>query len=63
MLVTKVDGLASQVGLQPGDIVRAVNDRPIQTTGQLQGALAQAGGAWRITVLRKGREITATFRL
>ena len=63
VLVTKVEGLSTRVGLRPGDVVRAINGRDVATAGELQGALGQASGVWRITVNRNGREITATLRL
>jgi Do/DeqQ family serine protease len=56
-------GFAQEVGLQPGDIVRAINGQPITSTAQLQGALASAGGAWRLTIQRRGQQITGDFRL
>jgi S1-C subfamily serine protease len=55
--------LARQVGLEPGDIIRAVNDHQIRTTGELQQALSAAGGVWRLTIQRDGQEITGSFRL
>ena len=57
------DAMARQVGLQPGDIVRAINGQPVRTTGELQQALGAAGGAWRLTIQRGDQEITGSFRL
>lgn len=56
-------GVAQEVGVQAGDIIRAVNGRPIATTAELQNALSAAGGSWRLTILRGGQEITGDFRL
>ena len=55
--------LARQVGLQPGDIIRAINGQQIRTTAELQQALAAGAGAWRLTIQRGGQEITGNFRL
>ena len=57
------DALARQVGLQPGDIVRAINGQQIRTTADLQQALTGAGGAWRLTIQRGNQEISGNFRL
>ncbi len=57
------DALARQVGLQPGDIIRAVNGQQIRTTADLQQALSGAGGAWRLTIQRGNQEISGNFRL
>jgi Do/DeqQ family serine protease len=61
VLVTAIgDGLAAQVGLRPGDLIRAVNGQPVATVKALADALAASGRRWSITILRGGQEITAT---
>jgi Do/DeqQ family serine protease len=63
VLVTKTgQGAAAQVGLQPGDIVRAVNGRKIQSVRDLVGATAAALRAWQVTIERNGQQVTATFQ-
>ena len=57
------DGLAGNVGLQPGDLILAVNGRKVGATAELQAALGSSAGAWRITIQRGGQEITGDFRL
>ena len=57
------DAIARQVGLQPGDIIKAINGQPIRTTADLQRALSSAGGGWRLTIQRGGQEISGNFRL
>jgi Do/DeqQ family serine protease len=55
------EGYASRgAGFRRGDVIRAVNGRPVGTVGELQSALAGSGG-WRIRVLRSGREIEGNF--
>jgi len=63
VLVTRIaGGPAAVVGLQPGDIVRGINGRQIQTTADLVGATNRAAAAWQVTIERGGQEITATFQ-
>ena len=62
MIVKAERGFAAQAGFQAGDIIRAVNDKPVRSTSGLATAL-QSGQGWRITVERGGRQITASFGL
>jgi len=63
VLVTRIaGGPAAVVGLQPGDIVRGINGRQIQTTADLVAATNRAAAAWQVTIERGGQEITATFQ-
>lgn len=64
VLVTKLgDGYAANLGVQPGDIIVAVNDRKTTTVADLQAALAAGHGGWVITILRGDQTITARVRL
>jgi S1-C subfamily serine protease len=63
VLVTNVDrGLAMSIGLHPGDIIRAVNGRRIDSVRDLASAVSAPQRAWRITIERNGQEITAVFQ-
>ncbi|HKR90290.1 MAG TPA: Do family serine endopeptidase [Phenylobacterium sp.] len=63
VLVTKIaGGPAAAVGLQPGDIVRAVNGQQIRTTADLVAATGHRAAAWQVTIERGGQQITATFQ-
>jgi len=63
VLVTKTDqGLAQQVGVQPGDIIRAVNGRPIKSVADLSSAVVVPGAVWQVTIERNGRQLTTTIR-
>ena len=63
VLVTRIaGGLAAQVGLQPGDIVRTVNGQQIQSVRDLVQATARQAPAWQVTIERGGQQISATFR-
>ena len=65
VLVTKLggDSLAASVGIRPGDLIRQINTRPINTTAELQSALATGGAGWRVTIQRGDQQITGDFRL
>jgi Do/DeqQ family serine protease len=64
VLVTKLtDGYAANLGLMPGDVIVAVNDRKIATVAELQAALAAGHGAWSIVIQRGDQTITARVRL
>ena len=58
--VVGVDGLAAQSGFQPGDVIRAVNGRPVSSVAQLAGLMQTADG-WRLAIQRGGRVIQADF--
>ncbi len=65
VLVTKIadGGLAANVGMRPGDMVREINGKPIATTSDVAAALSAGGRAWRITIQRGDQVITGDFRL
>ena len=63
VLVTKTaSGVAQQLGVQPGDIIRAVNGRNIKSVTDLTSAVVAPAPVWQVTIERNGRELTATFR-
>ncbi|MDB5467557.1 MAG: serine protease [Phenylobacterium sp.] len=63
VLVTKIaGGAAAQVGLQPGDIIRAINGRKITDVRDLVGAVSVASRVWQVTIERNGQQVTATFQ-
>ena len=63
VLVTKTSaGVAQQVGVQPGDIIRAVNGRDIRSVTDLTNAVVAPAPVWQVTIERNGRQLTATFR-
>jgi Do/DeqQ family serine protease len=54
-------GLGMNAGFQPGDLVREVNGRRIETTSDLAGAVAAPQARWRVTIERGGQIITAVL--
>ena len=64
VLVTKVgDGFAAQFGIQPGDMIRAINGQAVGSVRGLQAALASGGHDWQITIQRRGQKISARVRM
>ncbi|MBS0362879.1 MAG: Do family serine endopeptidase [Proteobacteria bacterium] len=64
VLVTKTDqGLAQQLGVQPGDIIRAVNGRSIKTVSDLSSAVVAPAPVWQVTIERNGRQLSTTLRV
>jgi Do/DeqQ family serine protease len=51
------DSIAAQQGFQAGDIVRTINGADIHSVGDLNRALANAGGQWDMVVDRGGQQI------
>lgn len=50
---------AAEAGLQPGDVVTAIDGRPIRDSGDLRNRidLTRAGSELELTLLREGREL------
>lgn len=65
VLVIKVSpqGYAGGAGFQPGDLIREVNGKAVQSTRDLAEALKSGASVWRVTIQRGGQAITAQFRL
>lgn len=55
-------GLAMNAGLRPGDIIRRVNGRKIDSVQDLAAILGAQARAWEVTIERGGQQVTATFR-
>src|SRR5215208_4626462 len=52
---------AASVGFQKGDIIKSVNSEKIAKTADLEKATREQVRLWRITLVRGGRQINATF--
>jgi Do/DeqQ family serine protease len=52
---------AQTLGLQPGDVVVAVNGEKIGKTRDLERLTKEPSRAWRVTILRGGQQISAVF--
>jgi serine protease Do len=53
---------AQRIGLQPGDIIVSLGERPIKDVGELKQELETAGGPWTFAVRRKDKTLTVTVR-
>ncbi|WP_372785624.1 Do family serine endopeptidase [Phenylobacterium sp.] len=62
LVIKMADGAAHQLGVQPGDIIRAVNGRDIKSVNDLTSAVATPSSVWQLTIERNGRQVTATVR-
>ena len=62
LVVNIARGFAMNAGLRPGDLIKRVNGRYIETVADLQGVSTQSGGQWQVTITRAGQEITGNFR-
>jgi Do/DeqQ family serine protease len=51
---------AAIVNFQKGDVITAINDRPIGTTRQLEAAVSEHHNYWKLTIAR-GREVITTM--
>jgi len=67
LVLTTVDanGLAARLGLQSGDILRQINDRPVANVQDFARLISDNAGVQRITVLgeRQGTLLSLSFRL
>ena len=60
VLITRIgQGYALNAGLRPGDFVREINGRPINSVADLNAAVAAQGRVWNVTIERQGQRITA----
>ena len=56
-------GLSVRAGLRPGDVIRQVNGRAVNTVAELKAALAAGGRGWSVVIERNGQSIEANFDL
>lgn len=67
VLVTRVDALstAAQAGIEPGDLLTAVNGKPLENSGQLRNiqGLLPLGSKLSVTLERNGQSRTVTTML
>ena len=63
VVVTEVAGLAARVGLQPGDVITAINGTPVTTPEDVETLSQPARGRWAIEVQRGGDPLLLRFRI
>ncbi|MEJ8574730.1 Do family serine endopeptidase [Microbaculum marinum] len=52
---------AQSVGFRPGDTVHEVNGEVIDSTEELDGLVRTRQRAWKVTIIRDGRQISSVF--
>src|SRR6185312_2819991 len=59
------DGPAAKAGLQPGDVILAVNGKPIERYGELSGSIAamKPGSDANLDVWRSGKKQTMPVKI
>jgi serine protease Do len=57
LLVQQSGGAAENAGIQPGDVILAVNGRPVTTVDQLKQMIAQAGNSIALLIQRDNAQI------
>jgi S1-C subfamily serine protease len=63
VLVTKIgQGFALNAGLRPGDFIREINGKAINTTGDLAAIANTPASVWDVTIERNGQRIRARLR-
>jgi Do/DeqQ family serine protease len=63
VIVTGVGGFAARIGLQPGDVLTAVNGTRIRAPVDVQALAAEGGRLWTIELLRQGQPVRLRFRV
>jgi len=58
-------GAADKAGIQPGDVILELDDKPVKTSNELQGmiVLRRAGDKVKLTIWRDKKKITKTVKL
>jgi serine protease Do len=57
LLVQQAGGAAASAGIQPGDVILAVNGRPVSSIEQLKQAVSQAGDSLALLIQRDNAQI------
>jgi serine protease Do len=57
LLVQQSGGAAENAGIQPGDVILAVNGRPVTSVDQLKQMIAQAGNSIALLIQRDNSQI------
>jgi serine protease Do len=57
LLVQQAGGAAASAGIQPGDVILAVNGRPVSSVEQLKQAVSQAGNSLALLIQRDDAQI------
>jgi serine protease Do len=62
VMVESAEGAAARAGIQPGDVIVRVNEKPITNVDQLREAIAGAGDAVALLVQRDNKRVYVAVR-
>lgn len=63
VVVLEAAGIAAQVGVQPGDVLLAVNGVPVAAPADVLAVLGEGGRRWALDVIRQGQTVRLRFRI
>jgi serine protease Do len=63
LFIDKVSGVAERAGVQPGDLLLAINQEPMQSVEQAMTVAARAGKSVALLLMRDGERIYIPLRL
>ena len=63
LLVESADGPAGRAGVQPGDVILALNNQPVKNVDQLRRLVERSHGSVALLIQREGNKIYVPVRL
>jgi len=63
LLIEQVSGAAARASIEPGDVLLAINGKPVNTVDQVKGVLAGKPKSVALLVLREGEQIFVPVNL
>jgi len=63
LLVEEVEGAAARAGVQPGDVILALNNQPVKSADQLRRLVDRSRGTVALLIQREGNKIYVPIRL
>jgi serine protease Do len=63
LVVEQASGAAARAGVQPGDVIVAVNGQPVTDVEQVRGIVAKADKSVALLVQREGEQIFVPVRV
>lgn len=63
LLVENVEGAAARAGIQPGDVILALNDEPVRNVEQLRRLVDKSHGSIALLIQREGNKIFVPMKV
>ena len=57
VLTVAANSIAARLGVQPGDLIWDINERPVKSVDQVTAALNEPVRGWDITINRNGQAL------